>query len=116
LGLLYECGDGTKPNKRLAKLWLNKAAKQGYKSAKEALKQLERALEKRSGSRVQTVVLHRDIEAIKHLRTTPEEVTDANGRQITYREYDVHPHQQGVIERGRRIVRGSDGSTYYTKP
>lgn len=39
---------------------------------------------------------------------------DANGRPITYREYDVHPHQSGVNRDAERIVRGSDGRAYYS--
>jgi len=46
-------------------------------------------------------------------QTLPE--TDANGGPITYREYDVHPYQPGVNRGPERIVRGSDGSAYYTK-
>jgi RHS repeat-associated protein len=40
--------------------------------------------------------------------------TDTGGNAITYREYDVQPYQQGVNRGGERIVRGSDGSTWYT--
>ncbi len=40
--------------------------------------------------------------------------TDAQGNKITYREYDVHPYQQGANRGGERIVRGSDGTAYYT--
>jgi RHS repeat-associated protein len=40
--------------------------------------------------------------------------TDGQGNQITYREYDVQPYQRGVNRGAERIVRGSDGSAYYT--
>jgi RHS repeat-associated protein len=40
--------------------------------------------------------------------------TDTNGNPITYREYDVNPHTKGVDRGLERIVRGSDGSAYYT--
>ena len=40
--------------------------------------------------------------------------TDTGGNPITYREYDVQPYQQGVNRGAERIVRGSDGSTWYT--
>lgn len=40
--------------------------------------------------------------------------TDAQGNQITYREYDAQPYQKGVNRGAERIVRGSDGSAYYT--
>jgi RHS repeat-associated protein len=39
---------------------------------------------------------------------------DATGKPITYRKYDVNPYQSGVNRGGERIVRGSDGSAYYT--
>jgi len=39
---------------------------------------------------------------------------DANGRAVTYREWDVNPHQSGVNRGAERIVTGSDGSAYYT--
>jgi RHS repeat-associated protein len=39
---------------------------------------------------------------------------DANGNPISYREYDVKPLQQGVGRGTERIVRGSDGSAWYT--
>ena len=40
--------------------------------------------------------------------------TDANGKQITYREYDVHPKPSTGTRGTERIVRGSDGAAYYT--
>ncbi len=40
--------------------------------------------------------------------------TDANGNPITYTESDVEPKQPGVGRTDERIVRGSDGSDYYT--
>ncbi len=40
--------------------------------------------------------------------------TDSTGRPITYKEYDVNPHTPGVNRGSERIVRGSDGSSYYT--
>jgi RHS repeat-associated protein len=40
--------------------------------------------------------------------------TDAAGNRITYKEYDVNPSSQGVNRGAERIVRGSDGSAYYT--
>ncbi len=40
--------------------------------------------------------------------------TDNAGNQIIYREYDVHPYQNGVNRGAERLVIGSDGSTYYT--
>jgi RHS repeat-associated protein len=39
---------------------------------------------------------------------------DASGNPITYREYDVQLYQQGVNRGTERVVRGSDGSSYYT--
>jgi RHS repeat-associated protein len=39
---------------------------------------------------------------------------DGNGKAITYREYDVNTYQKGVNRGTERIVRGSDGSAYYT--
>jgi guanyl-specific ribonuclease Sa len=33
---------------------------------------------------------------------------------VNYREYDVQPYKQGVNRGSERIVRGSDGSAYYT--
>ncbi|MCA9192399.1 MAG: DUF4150 domain-containing protein [Planctomycetales bacterium] len=40
--------------------------------------------------------------------------TDADGRPITYKEYDVNPYQKGVDRGPERIVIGSDGNAYYT--
>ena len=40
--------------------------------------------------------------------------TDANGKPITYQEYDVEPKQPGVGRTAERLLRGSDGSTWYT--
>jgi RHS repeat-associated protein len=40
--------------------------------------------------------------------------TDSSGRPVTYKEYDVNLHTPGVNRGGERIVRGSDGSSYYT--
>jgi RHS repeat-associated protein len=40
--------------------------------------------------------------------------TDAQGNRITYREYDVRPYQKGVNRGPERIVKGSDGSAYYS--
>lgn len=40
--------------------------------------------------------------------------TDAKGNPISYKEYDVNPYQKGVNRGTERIVKGSDGSTYYT--
>lgn len=40
--------------------------------------------------------------------------TDAAGNRITYKEYDVNPSSRGVNRGAERIVRGSDGSAYYT--
>ncbi len=40
--------------------------------------------------------------------------TDANGKPINYKEYDVNGYTKGVDRGGERIVRGSDGSAYYT--
>lgn len=40
--------------------------------------------------------------------------TDANGRAVNYREWDVHPRQPGVNRGAERVVTGSDGSAYYT--
>jgi len=40
--------------------------------------------------------------------------TDPQGNPINYQEYDVHPYQQGVNRGPERIVRGSDGTAYYT--
>ena len=40
--------------------------------------------------------------------------TDSNGKQITYREWDVNPKQAGVNRGTERHVTGSDGSANYT--
>ena len=40
--------------------------------------------------------------------------TDANGKPITYREWDVNPSQPGVNRGAERLVTGSDGSAWYT--
>jgi dienelactone hydrolase len=40
--------------------------------------------------------------------------TDAQGRRIKYREWDVNPHRQGVNRGVERLITGSDGSAYYT--
>ena len=41
-------------------------------------------------------------------QTTPE------GKPITYREWDVNPHQPGVNRGSERMVTGSDGRKWYT--
>ncbi len=40
--------------------------------------------------------------------------TDDKGNPIKYREYDVNPYKKGVNRGAERLVRGSDGSRYYT--
>ena len=40
--------------------------------------------------------------------------TDANGKSITYREWDVNSAQAGASRGTERIVTGSDGSASYT--
>lgn len=40
--------------------------------------------------------------------------TDAQGRRIKYREWDVNPHRQGVNRGVERLITGSDGSAYFT--
>ncbi|MDB5311728.1 MAG: guanine-specific ribonuclease [Gemmataceae bacterium] len=40
--------------------------------------------------------------------------TDAGGKPITYREWDVDPKVPGVNRGPERLVTGSDGSAYYT--
>ncbi|WP_378187392.1 DUF6443 domain-containing protein [Aquimarina sp. W85] len=41
--------------------------------------------------------------------------TDANGKPVTYKEYDVNPAPKAGQTRGtERMVTGSDGKTYYT--
>jgi RHS repeat-associated protein len=39
---------------------------------------------------------------------------DGAGNEISYREYDVNPYRPGVNRGPERIVRGSDGKSYYT--
>ena len=39
---------------------------------------------------------------------------DASGNAISYTEYDVNPYQKGVNRGTERLVRGSDGKSYYT--
>jgi ribonuclease T1 len=40
--------------------------------------------------------------------------TDAQGRRIRYREWDVNPLRPGVNRGAERLVTGQDGSAYYT--
>ncbi|WP_194817493.1 ribonuclease domain-containing protein [Nocardia sp. XZ_19_385] len=40
--------------------------------------------------------------------------TDAAGKAITYREWDVNPKQRNRSRDAERIVTGSDGSAWYT--
>jgi len=40
--------------------------------------------------------------------------TDAKGKRIKYREWDVNPHKPRVDRGPERLVTGSDGSAYYT--
>ncbi len=40
--------------------------------------------------------------------------TDAKGRRIKYREWDVNPLKPGVNRGPERLVTGSNGSAYYT--
>jgi ribonuclease T1 len=40
--------------------------------------------------------------------------TDARGRPITYREWDVNRRMPGVNRGAERLVTGSDGSAYFT--
>jgi guanyl-specific ribonuclease Sa len=40
--------------------------------------------------------------------------TDARGRSVRYREWDVNPKRRGVDRGPQRLVTGSDGSAYYT--
>lgn len=40
--------------------------------------------------------------------------TDAQGRRLKYREWDVNPHRQGVNRGADRLITGSDGSAYFT--
>jgi guanyl-specific ribonuclease Sa len=39
---------------------------------------------------------------------------DANGKPITYKEYDVNPTAAGKTRDAERMVVGSDGRTYHT--
>jgi len=39
---------------------------------------------------------------------------DAAGNAIGYREYDVNPYTKGTNRGSERLVRGSDGTSYYT--
>lgn len=41
--------------------------------------------------------------------------TSANGRRITYKEWDVNPKERGRGRDAERIVTGSDGSAWYTQ-
>ncbi len=41
--------------------------------------------------------------------------TDASGKKIKYREWDVHRKVKGKNRGAERLVTGSDGSAYYTK-
>jgi guanyl-specific ribonuclease Sa len=40
--------------------------------------------------------------------------TDAQGRRLKYREWDVNPLRPGVNRGAERLITGSDGSAYYT--
>lgn len=40
---------------------------------------------------------------------------DAGGRNIRYREWDVHPKEDGKNRGAERLVTGSDQSAWYTK-
>jgi ribonuclease T1 len=40
--------------------------------------------------------------------------TDAKGRKLQYREWDVNPLRKGVNRGPERLVTGSDGSAWYT--
>jgi ribonuclease T1 len=40
--------------------------------------------------------------------------TDADGKAIAYREWDVNPKERGVNRGAERLITGSDGSAYYT--
>jgi hypothetical protein len=44
----------------------------------------------------------------------PLPTTDASGKPITYKEWDVNPKVPGQDRDDQRIVTGSDGSAYYT--
>jgi dienelactone hydrolase len=41
-------------------------------------------------------------------------ITDAKGRRIKYREWDVNPLRPGVNRGAERLITGSDGGAYYT--
>ncbi|MHC3004485.1 guanyl-specific ribonuclease [Gordonia sp. GN26] len=41
-------------------------------------------------------------------------VTDAGGRRVAYREWDVNPKEPGRSRDAERIVTGSDGTAWYT--
>ena len=41
-------------------------------------------------------------------------VTDADGRRVAYREWDVNPKEPGRSRDAERIVTGSDGTAWYT--
>jgi guanyl-specific ribonuclease Sa len=43
------------------------------------------------------------------------DTTDARGRPIRYREWDVNPWREGVNRGPERLVTGSDGRSYYTR-
>jgi ribonuclease T1 len=40
--------------------------------------------------------------------------TDAKGKKLQYREWDVNPLRKGVNRGPERLVTGSDGSAWYT--
>jgi guanyl-specific ribonuclease Sa len=40
--------------------------------------------------------------------------TDAQGRRMRYREWDVNPLRPGVNRGAERLITGSDGSAYFT--
>ena len=46
-------------------------------------------------------------------RFLPKKTTD--GKEITYKKYDINPTKPGVDSGGERIVIGSDGRTWATK-
>jgi ribonuclease T1 len=41
-------------------------------------------------------------------------ITDATGRKIKYREWDVNPKKKGKNRGTERVITGSDESAYYT--
>ena len=49
------------------------------------------------------------VNAEKHLPRA-----DARGKAITYHEWDVNPHKEGVNRGAERLITGSDGAAYYT--